>query len=240
MKRASDGSGAVRGWIAFVVAALCAALIGVALALQHADRASNPAAVAPVLVAPTTTTSVAYFARPGANGTKVLTETVDPLSLAVPDSWTAPAADPLTLPGVLDQFATQAPALAGVLQDEGQVEQKAAIRLFAYQPASPSAFVSVISFSSPTTKPFTAASIAAIVALAKKKTSSIAVTGVQLAVGDVLQLNSSAVVQNQPVVVEILVLVAAGRTMQIEMVAETNVAQVPPVFAQIEASLRIS
>src|SRR5580693_8339876 len=139
--------GSVRGWLIVVVAALCLVLIAGVLVLRHADRASTPAAVVPVAVAPPVTTTVPYAARAGPDGTKVLTETVDPLILSVPAGWMTPAADPLTLPKVLDQFAAQAPPLATALQAEGQVEQKAAIRLFAYQPTTPSAFVSVISFS---------------------------------------------------------------------------------------------
>jgi hypothetical protein len=101
-------------------------------------------------------------------------------------------------------------------------------------------FVSVVSFSSPDIKVLTSTAVAAILAEAKKKPSSVAVGSAQLPVGLVITLNSSYVSQKQPLVVEDLVLIAGGRTLLVEMVAETNVAGVPPVFGQIAQSLRLS
>ncbi len=183
-------------------------------------------------------TTAAYDPRPGPGGTKILTDPVDVLSLAVPNSWRTPASDALTLPKEIDNFAGQAPPLAALLQAEGLVAQKSAIRLFAYQLA-PSAFVSVVSFSSPAATPPTQSGIDAIVALARKKTSNVAVSGVRLPVGQVIKLDSTLTSQNQHIVVEVLVLVAGGRTMQIQMVSQTDAAAIPPLFDQIAQSLRL-
>jgi hypothetical protein len=178
-----------------------------------------------------------YNARPGPGGTKVLTELVDPLTLSVPGSWISPAAD-ASLADAIDQFGPQAPPLAGLLHAESLVASKSAIRLFAFQPEAPHVFVSVVSFSTPAATPLTPAAVAVIVARAKKLTQNVAVVGVQLPVGQVVQLQSSFVSQNTHLVVEVLVLIAGGRTLEIEMVSETDVAAIPPVFDQIAQSLR--
>jgi hypothetical protein len=145
----------------------------------------------------------------------------------------------LTLPDQIAKVAQQAPALAVLLQAEGQVAVKQAVRLFAYQPDPPHTFVSVLSFSSPGAKSPTPSDIDAIAAEASKKSASVAVSGQKLPVGEVIKLNSSLVSQNQHIVVEVLVLIAGGRTMEIQLVSETNVAAIPPVFDQIAQSLRL-
>ncbi|MGH9124352.1 MAG: hypothetical protein ACRDZ8_06450, partial [Acidimicrobiales bacterium] len=199
-------------WIAFLIAIAVVAAAAIAFALHQASLASTPASVPAVVAPPTVPTTLPYTARPGPGGTTVLTESVDPLTLSVPDSWHAPAADPFSLPPVINAFAAQAPALASPLQSVVALETKSGIRLFAYAPAPPYAFVSVISFSSPSAKPYTPESIAAIEALAQKQPSGLTVGGESLPVGEVLDLRSSVVVQKQDVAIEILVLIEGGRT----------------------------
>lgn len=213
-------------------------LVAAGIAAYSANRSSAVASVPKVAVLPTIATTVPYGARPGPKGTKILTESVDPLTLAVPAGWTAPPPDELSLPRQIDAFGVQAPPLAALLHAESQVAAEAGIRLFAYRSA-PAIFVSVVSFSSPGIKVLTPASVAAIVAEAHKKPSSIAVSGARLPVGLVIKLDSSYVSQAQPIVIEDVVLNAGGRTLLIEMVAETNVAGVPAVFGQIAQSLRL-
>jgi hypothetical protein len=226
--------------LVFLVALICALLVGAGIALYSANRSSEVASVPTPVASPTIPVTVPYGARPGPKGTKILTETVDQLTMAVPSGWMTPAADQQTLPGQIDAFAQQSPPLTALLQAEAQVASEAAIRLFAYQPAAPAMFVSVVSFSSPDVKALTSTAVAAIIALSKKKTSSVAVGSAHLPVGLVVTLNSSYVSQKQPLVIEDLVLIVAGRTLLVEMVAETDVAGVPPLFGQIAQSLRLS
>jgi hypothetical protein len=223
-----------RAAVVLLVSVVCLAVIGGVLVLRR--RSSGTPAVSALRPVPTT---VAYNPRPGPGGTKILTEPVDVLSLAVPSNWRSPSSDALTLPKEIDNLAAQAPPLAALLQAEGSVAEKSAIRLFAYQPAAPSAFVSVVSFSSPGATAPTQSGIDAIVALAKKKTANVAVSGADLPVGRVIKLDSALTSQNQHIVVEVLVLVAAGRTMQIQMVSETDAAGVPPLFDQMAQSLHL-
>ncbi|HEX3425719.1 MAG TPA: hypothetical protein VHT30_06275 [Acidimicrobiales bacterium] len=218
-----------------VVLALVA---GAGIVLHRADVASTPAAVPSVVALPTLPTTIPYSAHTGPGATIVLTESVDPLTLAVPASWRTPAADPVTLTKVVMAYEAQAPALGAPLQAVIDVEKESGIRLFAYQPAAPHAFVSVISFSSPTAKPFTPSLVAAAEALAAKKTKGVAVAGQALPAGEALTFKTSTVVQNQPVVVEIYIWVEGGRTVEVQLVSETNVAAFPPLFDQIAASVR--
>jgi hypothetical protein len=225
----------VTGAVILVAIALIAAA-GVATTLTR--HRSRPAAAKPVrAAAPASLTP--YAARPGPNGTKILTETIDPLSLAVPSDWTAPAADQLTLPGELNAFAAQAPALATILHTESEYAHRAAIRLFAYQPVTPFAFVSVLSYASPSTKSLTAESVAAVAAASmKKKPKGTVLSGVELPIGPALKVDSSMVSKKQTLVVELVTLVADGRTTLVLMVSETNVPAIPQVFDQIARSLR--
>lgn len=235
--KASQAPRFLRGRIVIAVGAACAVVIGGAVAVRRSGASSTPS---PPVEVPVATTPVPYQARPGPKGTKVLTEMVDELTLAVPAGWKSPAADGQTLPGVIDAFAQQALPLASLLQAERQVEAKSAIRLFAYQSEAPYTFVSVISLSSPGAKTLTASGVAAVVAVSKQRASNVAMSGQHLPVGEVLEVDSSFVSQAQPVVVEDLVLVVAGRTVLIQMVSETNVAGRPAVFAQIAQSLRLN
>lgn len=221
--------------VLIVVVVVAAAAI--AFALHQANVASTPASVPAVVAPPTVPTTIPYTARPGPGATTVLTESVDPLTLSVPNTWHAPAADPFSLPAVVNAFAAQAPALASPLQSVAALESKSGIRLFAYLPVPPYAFVSVVSFSSPGAMPYTPASVTAIEALAANHPSGVAVSGEALPAGEALDLRSSTVVQNQGVAIEILVLVASGRTIEITMVGETDTAAFPPVFQQIAQSL---
>ena len=217
-----------------VVALIAAGGVATVLTRHH----SGPAAAKPVRsAAPVSLTP--YASRPGPNGTKILTETIDPLSLAVPSDWMAPAADQQTLPGALDAFAAQAPALAAILHTESDYAHRAAIRIFAYQPVTPFAFVSVLSYASPSTKPLTAESIAAVTAASKqkKKPTGAALSGVELPIGPALKVDASMVSKKQTLVVELVTLVAGGRTTLVLMVSETNVPAIPQVFDQIARSL---
>lgn len=221
------------------MAALVLALVaGAAIVVHKADVASTPASVPSVFVLPTLPTTIPYSAHAGPNGTVDLTESVDQLTLSVPATWKAPAADPVTLTKVVMAYEAQAPALASPLQAVADVENESGIRLFAYQPAPPHAFVSVTSFSSPTAKPFTPSLVAAIEALAAKRTKGVAVGGQPFPAGEALTFKTSTVVQNQPVVVEIYIWVEGGRTVEVQLVSETNVAGFPPLFDQIAASVR--
>jgi hypothetical protein len=220
-----------------VVVCAAAVIVGGVHALLQAG--GSPPPITPPLVLPTVPITVPYFARSGPNGTTILTDAVDLLTLAVPAAWKTPAADQSTLVGQLNQFAAQTPSLAPPLQSEIQAASEFAIRVFAYQPVAPHTFISIISFASPGINALTPASAAVEVAAAKTKSPNVAVSAVQLPVGTVLQLQSSYVSQNQPVVAEELVLISGGRTMLIEMVSETDVASYPPVFAQIAQSLRL-
>jgi hypothetical protein len=236
MEKAPKAPSVIRGVFVLAVIIVCVATLGVVLALRHSKASSTTVQPPTPVVAPTT---LPYSARPGPNDTKILTEPVDPLTLAVPSSWTSPSADPLTLEDEINRFAGDAPALEALLKAEGAVAGKSAIRLFAYQPVAPHAFVSVISFSTPGVKDLSAASVNAISAAAKLKIKNVAVSGVQLPVGPALKLDSSLVSHKQPVVVETLVLIVGGRSLLIEMVSETNTAGVPVVFDQIAQSLRL-
>jgi hypothetical protein len=212
---------------------IAAAGVATALTRHH----SGPAAAKPVR-APAPVSLTPYAPRPGPNGTKILTETIDPLSLAVPGDWMAPAADQQTLPGELDAFAARAPALAAILHTESDYAHRAAIRIFAYQPMVPFAFVSVLSYASPSTKSLTADSVAAVAAASrKKKPTGAALSGVELPIGPALKVDSSMVSKKQTLVVELVTLVAGGRTTLVLMVSETNVPAIPQVFDQIARSL---
>lgn len=220
----------LRGGVILLVAAIVATIgVGVALTRRHG---ASPAVQA-VGAVPTT---IAYSPRRGPGGTTILTETVDPLSVAVPNGWTAVPADAQTLPGRVDDFARQAPSLATLLQAQSVNAVKAAIRLFAYRPSPPFAFISVLSYSSPGAVPLTPDTVAAVVA-ATKKVPNVALSGEQLPVGEVLKLDSSPVVSGQHLVVEVRVLVSAGRTLLIEMASEVTAAGIPPLFGQLATSL---
>jgi hypothetical protein len=217
------------------VAVVVLAALGGVLVLRHSDRSPTPGRSPAALTVPTT---AAYNARPGPGGTRLLTEPVDPLTLAVPVGWTSPPADG-TLSDAINSFAGQAPALAVLLRAEAQVAVKAAVRLFAYQAGAPNAFVSVVSFSAPGAAALTPASIAAIMKASQKLSKNVAVSGVQLPAGQALKLDSSLVSQKKHVVVEVVVLVSGGRTIEVEMVSETSVAGIPPLFAQLAQSIRL-
>ena len=207
------------------------ATVGIAVALTR-RHGTTPGAQA-VAAVPTT---IAYSPRRGPGGTTILTETADPLSVAVPNSWTAVPADAQTLPAKIDDFAKQAPSLATLLPAQSAAAVKAAVRLFAYRPAPPFAFISVISYSSPGAVPWTAATVAAVVA-ATKKVPNVALSGEQLPVGEVLKIDSSPVAGGQHLVVEVRILVSAGRTVLIEMASEVSAAGIPPLFGQLATSL---
>jgi hypothetical protein len=221
--------------LAVALAVVIVAAVVVVVFVRPSNRPGVPSASPAALKVPTT---AAYNARPGPGGTVLLTEPVDPLTLAVPAGWTSPAADG-QLTDAIDLFAVQAPALAVLLRAEAQVATKAAVRLFAYQAATPNAFVSVVSFSSPGAAALTPASVAAVVAAAKRS-KNVAVGGVALPAGQALTLESSLVSQNKHVVVQVVVLVASGRTIEVEMVSETSAAGTPPLFDQIAQSIRLS
>jgi hypothetical protein len=220
--------------ILLAVVVIAAAGVATVLTRGHTGH-SPPAAVAPV--ATPVQSAEPYAARPGANGTKTLTETIDPVSLAVPEDWKTPVADAQTLPADLDAFGTQAPSLASILHTEADFAGKGAIRLFAYRPTSPFAFVSVTSYAQPSAAPLTPDLVAAAVAAAKKKSRGAAVSGVQLPLGLAIKVDTNFVSQKQPVVVEFLVLVQSGRRLIILLVSETNVPALPQVFDQIAQSL---
>ncbi|HEX3542073.1 MAG TPA: hypothetical protein VHT75_16695 [Acidimicrobiales bacterium] len=203
--------------------------VGVATIRRHGAK---PGAQA-VAAVPTT---IAYSPRGGPGGTTILTETVDPLSVAVPNGWKAVPADAQTLPTRIDDFAKQAPSLATLLQAQSAAAVKAAIRLFAYRPAPPFAFISVLSYSSPGAVPLTPATVTAVVAAAKK-VPNVALSGEQLPVGEVLKFDSSPATGGQHLVVEVRILVSAGRTLLIEMASEVSAAGIPPLFGQLATSL---
>lgn len=229
-----------------IIGGVVLALIAIAVGVTRLYRAQPAPSLTPAVVLPTVPTSVAYAPRPGPGGTTILTEPVDLISLAVPRGWNAISADSNTLPLALNNLAQQMPPLAALLQAESTVAAKAAIRLFAYQPDAPYAFLSVISFSSPSAQLLTPANVAAAVAASKKLSSGAVVSGAQLPLGLALQLDSSEVSENQHVVSELLILVVAGgrlgptRTVMLQMVSGVTAAGVPPVFAQIAKTLRPS
>jgi hypothetical protein len=221
------------------IVAVVIAVVSGAVVLRRSGRGSTAGALGSTPVTVLAPTTVAYNARPGPGGVRLLTEPVDLLTLAVPSSWQTPAPDPLKLPALIAGLAAQAPPLTRLLQAVAQQSQLAGVRLFAFQPMAPQAFVSVVSFSSPGIVTPTPAVVDALAAQARKKSPNLGVSAVQLPVGRVLKLDSVVTTQKQPVAVEVLVIYAGGRTMEIEMVAETTSAQVPPVFDQIAHSLHL-
>jgi hypothetical protein len=236
MGKAQKGPSVIRRVVALALVVLCVAIVGVVGALRHAKASSTTVRSPNAVVVPTT---LPYSARPGANGTKILTEAVDPLTLSVPESWKSPPAVPLTLHDEINGLAQDAPALQGLLQAEAKVAGKSAIRLFAYQPVAPHALVWVTSFSAPGTKDLTADGVDALATAVRRRSTNLTVTGVQLPVGSVLKLDSSLVVDKQAVAVETLILTSGGRFLLVEMVSETNSAGVPAIFDQIAQSLRL-
>lgn len=219
--------------ILLAVVVIAATGVAVVLTRSHSPSPSpSAAAVAPV------SSTEPYGARPGPNGTKILTETIDPVTLAVPNSWKTPVADAQTLPAELDAFGAQAPSLAAILHTEADFAGKSAIRLFAYQPVKPFAFVAVTSYATPGATPLTPDLVTAAVAGTRKKSPGSAVSGVQLPLGLALKVDTSLVSQKQPVVLEFLVLVVSGRRVIILLVSETNVPALPQVFEQIASSVR--
>ncbi len=236
MEKAPKAPSVIRSVVVLAVVIMCVATVGVVGALRHSKPSlTTVQSPNPVLV-PTT---LPYSARPGPNDTRILTEPVDPLTLAIPNSWKSPAADPLVLHDELARFAQDAPALDGLLQAVVTLDGKSAIRLFAYQPVAPHAFVSVTSFSTPTQKDLTASVVDTLAGAAKVRTRGAAVSGVQLPVGSALKFNFSLVSQNRPVVVEVLMLILGGRSLVVEMVSETTTVGVPALFDQVAQSLRL-
>jgi hypothetical protein len=223
----------------YLAAVICVLMIGAGLALYSANRSSSVASVPKPAASTTVPVTVPYGATAGPQGTKILTERVDPLRLAVPAGWLTPSPDQETLPVQIDAFAQQAPPLASLLYAEGHVATEAAIRVFAYQPTAPAMFVCVVSYSTPGSKALTPAAAAAVVTALQRKPSKVGVTSAQLPAGSVVELYSAFVSQKQPVLVEDVLLVATGRTMLIEMVGETNGVSPPAVFGQIAQSLRL-
>jgi hypothetical protein len=232
MRKARDAPVLTGGVLLLAVAVFGAAGVGVVAARRHGHRASPSSGRAPAGL----TTAVPFTARPGPNGATILQETVDPLSLTVPGTWKAPSPDALTLPQELATFAQAAPALAGLLAAQSTVAAKNGIRLFAYQQASPAAFVSVLSYSTPSATDLTPAVVAAV-AGATKPGHGLAVSGEALPVGEVLKIDSSPVVGKQHLLVEVVVLVSMGRTIVIQLASEVNTAGIPPLFGEIGQSL---
>jgi hypothetical protein len=239
MEKAPNAARLARAFLIFAIVALLAAGAAGALVRRHSSGPPAPVRTPATVTVPPTT--LLYGARPGPNGTKLLTETIDPLTLAVPGGWVTAATDQLTLPSEIDNLAAQAPPLAALLKIERQAAVKSAIRVFAYQPTAPPSYISVVSLSSPGVAPLTAASASALVALAnKQKTPNAVASGAQLPVGQVVKTDSTLVVQKQRVAVEDLIVITAGRTILVEMVTETSTATTPPLFAQIAQSLSLS
>ena len=239
MDKAPNAARLARAFLIFVIVALLAAGAAGALVRRHSGAKPAPVGTPATVTIPPTT--LLYGARPGPNGTKLLTETIDPLTLAVPSGWVTAATDQLTLPAEIDRLAALALPLAGLLKVERQAAVKSAIRVFAYQPTAPPSYVSVVSMSSPGVVPLTPASASALVALANRQKASNAVaTSAQLPVGQVVKSDSTLVVQKQRVAVEDLVVIITGRTILVEMVTETSTTAPPPLFAQIAQSLSLS
>ena len=184
-------------------------------------------------------TTQLYQARPGPNGTKLLTEPIDPLTLAVPTSWTVAAADEITLPDDITRFAKQAPPLAALLQAQRQTAVKGGVRLFAYQATAPQAFVMVVSSYLPGAAPLTASGVSAIVS-ATKKTPNVVVTGASLPVGQVLKLDETSVAQKQRVAIEMIYIGSPDRLIVVEMASVATTAEPPAFFAQIAQTISLS
>jgi hypothetical protein len=223
-----------------IVGVVVIALIAVGVVVTLLNRAQPAPSVAPVFSPPTVPTTIAYAPRRGPGGATILTEPVDLVTLAIPPGWKSLSADQNTLPDALAKLEGQMPSLASLLQAEAVIAAKAAIRLFAYQPVAPFAFLSVISYSTPSAHPLTPAVVAASVEVSKKFTSGVAVSGVQLPLGEALQLESSQVSQNQHLVSDLLIVVVAGRTVMLQMVSGVTAPGVPTVFSQIAQTLRPS
>jgi len=220
-----------------LLAVVVIAAAGVATVLTRGHTSHSPAnPVTPVAVPAASTEP--YAARPGPNGTRILTETIDPVVLAVPDDWKTPVADAQTLPADMDAFGAQAPSLKSILHTEADFAGKGAVRLFAYRPVKPFAFVSVTSYATPSAAPLTPQLVAAAVSAARRKSRAAAVSGVQLPLGLAIKVDTSLVSQKQPLVVEFLVLVQSGRRLIILMVSETNVPALPQFFDKVAQSLR--
>ena len=214
------------------------------VASRRHPRASSaalrrPAPVPAPVVSSVPPTTQVYQARPGPNGTKLLTEPVDPLTLAVPTSWTAAAADEITLPDDITRFAQQAAPLAALLQAQKLTAVKGGVRLFAYQPTAPQAFVMVVSSYSPGAAPLTASGVSAMVS-ATKKTPNVAVTGATLPVGQVLKVDQTSVAQKQRVAVEAIYVGSPDRLIVVEMAAVADTAGPPALFAQIAQTISLS
>lgn len=216
------------------------ALIVVAVVARALYQAQPAPSLPPVVAPPTVPTTIAYTPRRGPGGTTILTEPVDLVSLAIPRGWKALSPDENTLPNALGALGRQMPPMASLLQAEAVVAAKAAVRLFAYQPSAPYAFLTVISYSSPSATPLTPAVVAASVAASKKLTSGVAVSGEQLPLGEALRLDSTVSSQNQHLVSELLILVVASRTLMVQMVSDVSTPGIPAVFSQIARSLRPS
>jgi hypothetical protein len=216
--------------VLLLVVAVVAAVVWAVALRRHGHRAA--AALAPVAV----TSTVPYNPRRGRNATTILTEAVDPLSLAVPSAWTAAPADELTLPAQMDAFAAKAPALRFLVQAQRRFALKAGVRLFAYRADAPAAFVSVVSDSTPAADDLTPASAAAMVA-SSRTVPNVVVSFEQLPVGVVLKFVSTIAGGSEHLVVEVLTLIVSGRSVTIEIVSEANDGGVPALFGQIEQSL---
>jgi len=173
---------------------------------------------------------------PPAPGTKVLTEPVDPAQIAVPEGWQTIPAD-RGLAAALRALEAGHPSLVVVLRAEEFMADEGAVRLFAYTATHPMAFVAIASFASPGVAPIDPRAVPAV---PDKVTRSRGVTtesrAVQLPAGAALQLRTEISTKSFRAAALYDVLVIPTRTIQLYMATEDGT--VPPVFSQIETSLR--
>ncbi|MDP9072735.1 MAG: hypothetical protein M3N98_00945 [Actinomycetota bacterium] len=212
-----------------IAALLVAAVVGIAI--------HHPARRHPSAGGATTTTTL----RPGPNGFATLSEPVDLLTLAVPVDWTVAPTAPLVLPKVLDQLAVVDPQLAPLLKAESMAANEGAVRLFAYTTTPSTVYAAILSYSSPGTPAITEASAAGFSSFNRHTaTVSIEFSTVQLPAGLGLRVRSVSTDRGVRVAYENLAVLNAGRTVLLQLAADVTSLAIPPIFAQIESSLRFS
>lgn len=173
------------------------------------------------------------------NGTKVLSEPVDLLKIAVPEGWQSVDVDPSKVGPILQGLIPQAPALASVLNAEARAASEGGVRLFAYSPAPRFAFLSVVSFASPGATPADESTVAAFNAQVKQfKAAVISVHTVHLPAGHAVQIDSRVAVGKQFILAQNDTMVTPTRTVLVQVVAQTASAAPPAYFADMLASLR--
>ena len=159
----------------------------------------------------------------------VLSEPVDPLTVAVPAGWTVLPTSPMVLPAMLRQLAVQHTQLAPLLIGQAIAANEGAVRLFAYTTSPATTYAAIISYASPASTAITADMGPTFSKYDKYSANVIAeVTVVPTPAGLGLRLRAATLQPSLHVAFENLTVINSGRAVQLQVAADVSSLSFPP------------